>query len=43
MAFQDLYDIKTLTPCDDYKKMYMDMRAYAESLGIPMPGDGVLS
>ncbi len=42
-SFQELYNIDTLTPCDEYKKMYLDMRGYAESLGIPMPGDGVLS
>jgi hypothetical protein len=42
MAFQDLYDVSTLTPCDEYKQMYFKMRQYASDLGIPMPGDGVL-
>jgi methylamine--corrinoid protein Co-methyltransferase len=40
-SFRDLYDISTLTPIPEYKAMYLKMRAYAESLGIPMPGDGV--
>jgi len=42
MAFQDLFDVKTLTPNKEYKDMYFKMRAYAASLGIPMPGDGVI-
>ena len=42
-SFRELYDVDTLTVNDDYKQMYLEMRAYAESLGIPMPGDGVLS
>ncbi len=42
-SFRDLYDIKTLTPIPEYKDMYLKMRDYAMSLGIPMPGDGVLS
>ncbi|MDR1019558.1 MAG: monomethylamine:corrinoid methyltransferase [Synergistaceae bacterium] len=41
-SFQDLYDIKTLTPCEEYVKFYLEMREYAKSLGITMPGDGVL-
>lgn len=40
-SFRDLYDIRTLTPIPEYKKMYMDMRKYAEDLGIPVPADGV--
>lgn len=40
-SLRELYDIKTLTPISEYKEMYLKMRAYAESLGIPMPGDGV--
>lgn len=41
-SFQELFDINTLTPVPEYKKMYLEMRAYAESLGIPMPKDGVI-
>ena len=41
-SFQELFDIKTLTPIDEYLKMYMGMRDYAMSLGIPMPRDGVV-
>lgn len=41
-SFRELFDIKTLTPTEEYAKLYMEMRAYAESLGIPMPKDGVL-
>jgi methylamine--corrinoid protein Co-methyltransferase len=41
-SFQELYDLKTLTPCEEYVKLYMEMREYATSLGIDMPGDGVL-
>jgi methylamine--corrinoid protein Co-methyltransferase len=42
-SFRDLYDLKTLTPIDEYKEMYLKMRSYAEGLGIPMRGDGVFS
>ncbi|MDR1949070.1 MAG: monomethylamine:corrinoid methyltransferase [Spirochaetaceae bacterium] len=41
-TFRELFDIPSLTPIPEYKKMYMEMRQYAESLGIPMPGDGVI-
>lgn len=41
-SFRELFDIKTLTPCDEYKELYFKMRDYAKSLGIPMPGDGVI-
>lgn len=42
-TFPELYDIKTLEPCKEYRDMYLNMRKYAESLGITMPGDGILS
>lgn len=42
-SFRDLYDIKTITPIPEYKEHYLKMREYAKSLGIPMPGDGVIS
>ncbi|MDR2403941.1 MAG: monomethylamine:corrinoid methyltransferase [Spirochaetaceae bacterium] len=41
-TFRDLFDIPTLTPVPEYKEMYFKMRKRAESLGIPLPGDGVL-
>lgn len=41
-SFQELFDVPTLTPIPEYRKMYLEMRAYAESLGIPMPKDGVI-
>lgn len=41
-SFRDLYNIDTLEVNDDYKAMYFEMRELAESLGIPMPGDGVI-
>ncbi len=41
-TFRELFDLDTLRPIDSYKEQYMKMRKYAESLGIPMPGDGVL-
>ena len=43
MTFQELYDIPTLTPNQEYVDLYLKMRKYAEDLGIPMPGDGILS
>ncbi len=42
MAFQDLFNVKTLEPVPEYKEMYFKMRKYAQELGIPMPGDGVI-
>ncbi|MCI6017774.1 MAG: monomethylamine:corrinoid methyltransferase [Clostridiales bacterium] len=41
-SFRDLFDIDTLTPIPEYKEQYLKMRAYAQSLGIPMPADGVI-
>lgn len=41
-SFRDLFDIDTLQPIPEYKEQYMKMREFAESLGIPMPGDGVI-
>ncbi|MDR3337720.1 MAG: monomethylamine:corrinoid methyltransferase [Treponema sp.] len=41
-TFRDLFDVKTLIPIPEYRKQYFEMRTYAESLGIPMPRDGVL-
>lgn len=42
-TFPELYDIKTITPCKEYKDLYLNMRGVAESYGIKMPGDGILS
>ena len=42
MAFQELFNFKTLEPIPEYKEMYFKMRRYAMDLGIPMPGDGVI-
>ncbi len=42
-TFQELFDLRTLTPIDSYKQQYIKMRDYAISLGIPMPQDGVLT
>lgn len=42
MAFQDLFNVKTLEPVPEYKEMYFKMRKYAQELGISMPGDGVI-
>lgn len=42
MAFQELFNVKTLEPIPEYKEMYFKMRRYAMDLGIPMPGDGVI-
>jgi methylamine--corrinoid protein Co-methyltransferase len=41
-SFRELFDIDTLPPIPAYREQYMKMRQFAESLGIPMPGDGVL-
>lgn len=41
-SFRELYNIQTLTPIPEYRDMYLKMRKYAESLGIPMPCDGVI-
>jgi methylamine---corrinoid protein Co-methyltransferase len=41
-SFRDLFDIETLTPIPEYREQYLKMRGYAESLGIPMPKDGVI-
>jgi methylamine--corrinoid protein Co-methyltransferase len=42
-SFPELFNVKTLEPNEDYLRMYLDMREYALNLGIPMPGDGVVS
>ncbi|MDO4478115.1 MAG: monomethylamine:corrinoid methyltransferase [Lachnospiraceae bacterium] len=42
-SFQDLYNVETLEPIPEYRDQYLKMRKFAEDLGIPMPGDGILS
>ncbi|HHW40641.1 MAG TPA: monomethylamine:corrinoid methyltransferase [Syntrophomonadaceae bacterium] len=42
-SFPECFNVKTLQPTEEYLKMYLRMREYAISLGIPMPPDGVVS
>lgn len=40
---QELHDIKTMKPIDEHRELYLKMRALSAELGMPLPGDGVLS
>lgn len=42
-SFPELFNVQTLEPCQEYLDLYLKMREYAISLGIPLPGDGVVS
>lgn len=39
----ELYDMKTMTPIDEHKELYLKMRKLSADLGMPLPSDGVFS
>ena len=39
---QELYDVKTMTPIDEHRELYLKMRKLSADLGMPLPADGIL-